>query len=352
MSQGIVPMLRSVVILGVLCLLTVATGEALAAGPAGSWLGTMRSTDGSEFEVRVELDGSGTSWSGTIVEAQRDTLPLENVHITSTRISFTFRPGGGAVPAHFTGGYIAGDDRITGTFSMRGSSRFIKLERVEGEDRMGAGALEQAEAMPDRHAHKFGITPRIAYWPAVHAVTDETYTLNNLTTSEWNWDLTLRYHPMDSFNIFVRYYHGGQGMTDDPARLAPIADTGITGNSYLKLDGYEFGVMGYLGKKMMSESRFNPYLTAAVGQVDWELTKEGRGSEVVVLDRYELKGKDMSFTFGLGTEYQFSSAIALEVEWLWRFFATEDEAKWPDTENDWKDTMAWSLAAGVTIGFW
>ncbi|RKZ10233.1 hypothetical protein DRQ50_14570 [bacterium] len=110
--------------------------------------------------------------------------------------------------------------------------------------------------------------------------------------------------------------------------------------------------MGYLGKKMMSESRFNPYLTAAVGQVDWELTKEGRGSEVVVLDRYELKGKDMSFTFGLGTEYQFSPAIALEVEWLWRFFATEDETKWPDTENDWKDTMAWSLAAGATIGFW
>ena len=352
MSQGTVPMLRYAVIMGLAFLLTAGAGEALAAGPAGNWLGTMRSADGGEFEVRVYLDGSGTSWSGTMIEAQQDTLPLENLKITSTRISFTFRPGGGAVPAHFTGGYIAGDDRITGTFSMRGNSRFIKLERIPGDDPSAAAALEQAEPVRARHPHRFGVTPRIAYWPAVHAVTDEVYTLNNLTTSELNFDITLRYNMMDSFNIFARYYRGGQGITDDAGRLKPFTDLGVSGNSYMTLDGYEFGVMGYLGKKIMSESRFNPYLTATAGRVSWELNQEGRGSEVVKLDGYELKSTDWAFAFGLGTEYELSSSVALEFEWLWRFFSTKDEAKWPDTDSTWKDTMAWSLALGVTISFW
>jgi hypothetical protein len=343
-------MLRSVVILGLAVLLTA--GTAHAAGPAGNWLGTMRGPDGAEFSVRVNLDGSGSSWTGTLVEAERDTLPLENLRITATRIAFTFRPGGGGVPAHFTGGYIAGDDRITGTFSMRGNSRFVKFDRAPGEDpTAAAAALEAAAPVRSRHPYRFGVTPRLSYWPAIHAVRDEVYTLNNLTTSQLNFDVALRYYVLDSFNVFVRYYRGGQGISDDPNKLAPFEPFGVNGSSTMTLDGYEFGVMGFLGKKIMSESRFNPYLTGTIGRVDWAVLEGDRGSAVIQLDRYALEGKDWSAAFGLGTEYELSSRVALEVEWLWRFFMTKDEVKWPDTDAVWKDTMAWSLSLGATVGF-
>ena len=37
--------------------------------------------------------------------------------------------------------------------------------------------------------------------------------------------------------VFVRGYRGGQGMTDEEARLAPFADAGLTADAYLKLEG-------------------------------------------------------------------------------------------------------------------
>jgi opacity protein-like surface antigen len=353
MSQGIVPMLRSVLTVGVAVLLLTAAGEAIAAGPSGTWSGNMRSADGGEFSVEVILDGSRTSWSGTISDPEMGEVPLENLRVTATRISFTYRPEGGAIPAHFTGGYIAGDDRITGTFSLRGNSRFVKFDRVAGKDELGAAAALEPEApLRARHPHRFGLTARAAYWAALHLVKDEVYNLNNLTTSEINFDLSLRYYVLDSFNIFLRGFRGGQGITDDPGRLAPFTSLGVSGNSYLKLDGLEFGVMGYLGGKMMRESRFNPYLTGAMGRTSWALHEEGRGSTVVVLDRDPLEGKDWSFALGLGTEFDLGQTVKLEFEWLWRYFLTKDEAKWPNSDKFWNNTHAWSLALGLTVGFW
>ena len=352
MSPGIVPMLRSVLVVGLALIIAGAATEALAVGPSGTWTGKMRGPTGEEFEVELKIDGSGTSWHGTISDPEEGEVPLENLRVTATRLSFTFRPEGGAIPAHFTGGYIAGDDRITGTFSMRGNSRFVKFERVAGDDRSAAAVLEPQETARVRHAHKFGLTARVAYWPAIHVVKDEVYTLNDLTTSDIAFDLTLRWNAMDAFNIFVRGFRGGQGITDDPNKLAPFTDLGVSADSYLKLDGVEFGIMGFLGGKMMKESRFNPYLTAALGLTNWALTEGARGSEVVVLDRYALEGSDMSAALGLGFEYEMGRDVALEIEWLWRIFFTEDEDKWPDSDNYWSNTHAWALSFGVTVGFW
>ena len=352
MSQGIVPMLRSVLIVGLALLMAGAATEAFAAGPSGTWSGKMRGPTGEEFDVELNLDGSGTMWSGTISDPEKGEVPLENLRITATRLSFTFRPEGGAIPAHFTGGYIAGDDRITGTFSMRGNSRFVKFERVAGDTNAAAAVLEPQDSVRIRHPHKFAITARAAYWPALHVVKDDVYKLNDLTTSDVAFDLTLRWNAMDSFNIFVRGYRGGQGITDDPNKLAPFTDLGVTGDSYLKLDGVEFGIMGFLGGYTLRESRFNPYLTAAVGYTNWALTEGGRDSDVVILNRYPLEGSDLSTALGFGTEYELGRDVALEFEWLWRIFYTKDEAKWPDNETTWANTHVWSLAFGVTVGFW
>lgn len=351
MTQGIVPMLRSVLVVGLVLLLSGIASEAIAVGPSGTWSGKMRSPTGEEFEVTLTLDGSGSTWSGTISDAEKGEVPLENVRITATRLSFTFRPEGGAIPANFTGGYIAGDDRITGTFSMRGNSRFVKFERVASDDSAAAAVLEPQEAVRVRHPHKFGATARIAWWPAIHVVKDDYHKINDLTTSDIAFDLTFRWNAMDAFTLFVRGFYGGQGITDDPNKLAPFTDLGLTSNSYMAIQGAEFGVMGFLGNKMMKESRFNPYLTAAVGFCNWELTEDGRGSNLIVLDRYAMEGSDLTTAIGFGFEYEMGRDVALELEWLWRSFWTKDEDKWPDSDTYWGNTQTWSVAFGITFGF-
>lgn len=349
MSQGIRPMVRSAVF--TLCLLVAVLVPAVAAavGPAGTWQGRMRTADGGEFEVTLVLDGSGSRWTGSLTDPDSGEMPLQNLRVTATRVTFTFRPASGGVPAHFTGGYIAGDDRITGTFSVRGASRFVKFERTaEGE---GAAEAALAAALPARvrHDYKFALTARAAYWPALHLIKDETRKINDVTKGTWNFDGTLRYYVLDSFCVLVRGYQGGLNFHDD---VHGHDEIGVSGDTYLRLDGFEIGVTGYLGNIIMSESRFNPYLTGGAGRVSWELTESGRGSAPLVLDRSPLEGDDLSGFFGLGTEYEVSSKIALEFELIWRVFFTEDEKKWEDTFGTWSDTHAWSAAAGVTWGFY
>jgi len=355
MSQGIRPVVRSAAF--AICLLIVILVPTIAAamGPAGTWQGTMRTPSGGDFQVTLVLDGSGSRWNGTLTDPDSGEMTLLDLRVTATRVTFTFRPVGGGVPAHFTGGYIAGDDRITGTFSVRGASRFVRFERL-AEGRGEADALAQALPARVRHPYKFAVTARAAYWPAVHMVKDETYKINDFTKGELNFDASLRYYVLDGFCLLARGYRAGLGFDKDVAKDEDVPKdfdaVGLSGDSHFRLDGYEFGLMGFLGNVMMSESRFNPYLTAGAGQVSWEVTESGRGSSTLVLERSPLEGTDWAVFFGLGTEYELSSSFALEFEWLWRVFFTEDEKQWPDTDGTFSDTHAWSLALGLTWGFY
>ena len=149
-----------------------------------------------------------------------------------------------------------------------------------------------------------------------------------------------------------RYYRGSQNTTSDQTKLDQYNNIGLVSQSTWKLDGFEFGIMGYLGSVMMRNSKFNPYLTAAAGMVDWELTEGARGTDTIILNEEPLKGNDVSISAGLGTEYQLSKRFCLELEWLWRYFMTEDTEKWPDSDNTWSNTHAWAVSFGVTYGFW
>ncbi|MCP4574419.1 MAG: hypothetical protein GY838_18880 [bacterium] len=349
MSQGIRPMVRCAVLATCLLAVILVPATAAAVGPAGTWQGKMLTPDGGEFDITLVLDGSGSRWSGNLTEPDSGAMPLQNLRVTATRVTFTFRPASGGVPAHFTGGYIAGDDRITGTFSVRGGSRFVKFDRVadgEGE------AMSLAQPLPTRvrHPYKFALTGRAAFWPAVHTVKDEAYKINDHTKSAWNFDAALRYFVLDGFCVLVRGYRGGLGFDEDVVKDHTL--TGLSGDSYFRLDGWEFGLTGYLGNIMMSESKFNPYVSGGGGQVDWALTESGRGSESVVLERTALEGTDWAAYFAIGTEYEISSSLALEFEWAWRTFMTSDEMAWPDTDTTFSDTSAWSLGMGLTWGFY
>ncbi len=324
----------------------------VGSGPAGIWFGRVRSPDGEETQVTLTIDNESGDYVITLEDPFVDTVRGENVKVNDTMISFTFRPTGADYPSHFTGTYIAADDRVSGSFSQRGASRFVKFRRDPSTVILGLTKDgEIIEPQRVRHLHRFAVTGRLSYWAAMHMVKDETYTINNLTTSKLNFDGALRWHARDAFAIYARYYKGNQGFTDDAAKLAPFEAYGLTSDSNLKLDGWEFGLTGYFGNIFSEDSRFNPYMTAAVGKVSWEVTTGDRGTDLVSIDDDPLKGKDLSAGFGFGTEYELSTTFNLEFEWMWRYFATADETIWVNTDEQWNNTNTWALSFGLTYLF-
>jgi hypothetical protein len=323
----------------------------VGSGPAGVWIGAVRAPDGEDSQVTLTLDKVGTEWAASIEDPFVEVVRGENVKVTDSMISFTFRPDGAPFPSHFSGTYIAADDRVTGSFSQRGTSRFVKFRRDPDTVTLGMGPDGQPILPPRvRHPYKFAVAGRLSYWASLHVVKDEVYNLNTLTESALNYDATVKYFLLDSFSLFLRGFRGGQGITSDAARLAPYEEIGLSGDSYLKLDGFEFGMTGYLGNIMAKNSRFNPFLTGAVGYASWELTASGRGSEILSLDDNEFSGSDLCVAFGLGTEYELNDKMSLEFEWLWRYFMTEDETKWAPVDDTWSNTHAWSLSFGLAYG--
>ena len=353
MSQGIHPrVLSAFVLLGLLAVLVIPVSALAGTNPAGEWTGKMRTPDGEEVAILLKLDQQGPDWTGTLESDAIGETTITGLKVTDTRISFTFKPEGAPYPAHFSGSYIAGDDRITGSFSLRGNSRYVKFQRVPGSEVVVLAPGEEIiEPARIRHDYHFAITGRASYWADVHVVKDENYNMNNLTVGDWSFDGTFRWYAMDGFNIFVRGYRGSQKTTSDQSRLERYNEIGMVSESTWKLDGYEIGIMGFLGNIMMRNSRFNPYLTAAYGIVNWELTEGARGTDVIELDQQPFKGEDPAVAVGFGTEYEISKHFALEFEWLWRYFMTGDEDKWPDPDNTFSNTHAWSLSAGLTFGF-
>lgn len=355
MTQGILPRVWAAILLLTLAgTLLIATVASAASSPAGVWTGTIKSAQGEEWEITLTLDKSGEDWSGTISDQLLGELQLKNVKVTDTRISFTFRPDNAPFQSNFSGSYIAADDRVTGSFSMRGASRFVKFRRAPGSQLPAVGTTTSEgiqEPARIRHNYKFAVTGRISNWATLHVVKDEVPTINTLTTSAGGMDGTLRYNVLDGFSIFLRGFRGGQNFAQSEEVLAQIDQVSLSSETYLKLDGFELGVMGYLGNLLMRNSKFNPYLTATVGQVSWALSGNGRGSDALVLERQPLQGDDLCAAGGIGTEYQISEKICLEAEWLWRYFMTKDTDFWPDVDNTWTNTHAWSLSLGVTYGF-
>jgi hypothetical protein len=353
MSRGTHPTILSAFFLCVILVLAWAPAAPAGTNPAGKWVGEVRTPDGDKAEIFLTLDQQGGDWQGTLEDPMLGGVtPLMSLNVTSTVVRFAFKPENAPFPMHFTGSYIAADDRLNGTFSLHGNSRFVKFRRVPGSEAVALPpGVEPPEPARIRHDYNFAVTGRLGWWASLHVVKDEAYKINSITKADMAFDAAAKWFVLDGFNVFVRAYRGGQGFTDEPLRLEPFEDIGLTSDSYLKLDGFEFGGMGYLGNVLMRNSNFNPYRSAGFGRTSWELTADGRGSEVLVLDQEPLQGTDWSLFFGLGTEYALNERMALEFEVLWRYFMTQDDTLWLDTDNQWSNTHAWGLSGGLTFGF-
>ncbi len=324
----------------------------VGSGPEGIWHGRVRAPDGEETQVILTLDNETSDYVITLEDPFVGSVTGQDIKVTDTLISFTFRPPGSDYPSHFTGTYVAADDRVSGSFSQRGVSRFVKFKRDPATIMLGTTADGQIiEPARKRHQHKFGVTGRLSYWPALHMVKDETYNLNSITTGQLNFDLGARYHLMDAFAVYVRAFRGGLSFSDDEVKLSPFAGYGLTSESTMKLDGWEFGFTGYMGNIFNEDSHFNPFMTASMGKTNWEVNSSGRGSDVIVIDEDPLKGKDWAFGIGFGTEYELTNNINLEIEWMWRYFKTQDDTVWVNTDEVWSNTNAWALSFGATYMF-
>lgn len=367
MSRGINPRVWSVsLILVLVCLLgapmdlfaqedasPAARKYRAGSGPAGSWIGQVRDAEGEKFEIRLQLDKDGDDWQGVLDDPFQGQLAAGRLSVSQNRIGFTFRSPGAPFPSHFSGIYIAGDDRISGTVSQRGSSVLIKFKRdpqsieIDMTDAMGEPIVPKRV----RHPYRFAVTGRAALWPALHVVKAETYNINTLTSQSASFDGTLKFFVLDEFNVFLRAFRSGQNFTDDQ-KIAAFQDIGLTSDSTLLLDGVEVGVQGFLGNIIIPDSRFNPYLTGAIGESPWELTRGARGSEIIQILDMPVEGTDWVVSAGLGTEFELHSNFQLEFEFVWRYFMTQDEMVWEDPDNFWSNTHVWSLSAGLTWGIW
>lgn len=323
---------------------------------AGTWRALMKTPQG-DIEILMTLEHAEGAWSGTISDptgSGRDLTP-DALSVDGNTVSFNFRPEGTPFPASFFGNYMPDDDIIRGTFSIAGrSSPLTRFERTsELPEGLRPAAGEEEPRGRQRHFTAFGVALRVNYWQPIHLVEDEVRTMNDLTTGKLNFDGGLRWYLMDGLAIFGRYFRGGQGFDTAEIDLAPFADIGLGKESYLKLDGYEFGFNAYAGNALFPESRFNPYLTVAAGRTDWELTTGARGSEAVVIGEKALQDEDWHVGAGLGTEYEVSRRFAVELEWFWRFIMTKDKDQWPDTvkREYWTNTHLWNLSLGLVVNF-
>ena len=162
MSQGIHPRVRSAVVMLVLggTLLVPLTAVA-GTTPAGQWVGEVKTPEGDKVAIHLNLDQGSGVWTGTLEDPTIGETTVSNLKVTNTAISFTFKPANAPFPMNFSGSYIAADDRMSGSFSLHGTSRYVKFKRVPGSEVVAIAAGEEArEPARIRHDYKFGITAR------------------------------------------------------------------------------------------------------------------------------------------------------------------------------------------------
>lgn len=320
---------------------------------AGEWVAKQKIDDG-EVEIRLLLERTGEVWTGTITDPTGSgaELPLSALRVGGESVSFNYQPESIPYPASFYGNYDPQDDFLLGTFSVGGRSLpMSKFERLGGPGGAELGVEEEKKPRVQKHFYNFAVSGRLSYWVPIRVIEDDHRNINDVTSAKLNWDVGVRWYALDALALFGRYLHGGLGFDSEESWVDEFAYLGLSTDSYLKLDGWEFGLNAYVGPALLPNSRFNPYFTGSLGRTSWEVNESGRGSDLIAIEDVPLEGTSTAFGLGLGTEYALNRRLALELEWTWRFVLSKDTAKWPNDDLEWTNTSLWALSFGALYAF-
>ncbi len=330
---------------------------------SGSWA-VHPSEEDKARTLRLEIGRNAKNeWAGSITDTGTDELtPLRDINLGENTLSFNFRPEGAPFLASFWGRYLPEDDSLKGSLSIGGRSQPLTFERIGAAP--GTTANEFADTRPPKprkHLSHFAAAARVGYWHPIYVLKEKVRNINDITSSKTAFDGGVRWYVQDTIAFQARVFRGGLGFNTNDFNLSlfdPVdgpQGTGIapriTKDSYLKLDGWEFTINGYVGPSLFPDSRYNPYIIGLLGRTSWELDENGRGSKIITIFDEPVEGKDWHFGAGLGTEYAINERFGLEGEWTWVYTLTQDTQRWTNNTMQWTNTHAFRFSLGAILWF-
>ena len=330
----------------------------------GAWAARPDKDDKERF-IQIEIQPDGDNYRGTLTDTGTDaTVALRDLFVNDDEnsLSFNFRFEGAPFMSSFWGRYNEERDRLQGSMSIGGRSQRMVFERTSpGPDSITDEFATDKKPLAQKHFHKFAVVAHGSLWNPLYVLKEKERNINDITTSTYAFDVGVRYHLLDYVAVQARYVHGGVGFDTNETNLGlfdPVdgaqgsgINRALNTDSYMKMDGYEFSVVGYLGQSLFPQSRFNPYIMGIAGMTDWAVTEGERGTEPIAIFEEPLEGSDYTFGLGLGTEYAVSNRFGLEFEWNWAYTLTEDEELWSDVKTQWSNQHVYRFSVGGIFWF-
>lgn len=320
--------------------------------------------------IILEVLPDADQYHGTLTDTGIDqTAALRDLVINDRQqtISFNFRFPEDPFLSSFWGRYDEGSDRVRGSMSTGGRSQPFSFNRTTpGPESLQDDFALRRRPLVRKHESRFAATVRGAYWKPLYILKDQVRNINDITTSTYAFDAGVRIYLLDYLAVQGRFVRGGVGFDTSDEYLGLFDPRGEGGpqsggfqeqtgilneRSFLRLDGYEFSIVTYLGQAFMPQSRLNPYIIAVAGRTTWDLTEEGRGSDPISISEKPVQGTDWTFGGGLGTEYALSKRFGLELEWVWAYTTTEDWTVWTDITEQWTSQHVFRLSLGGIVWF-
>lgn len=235
------------------------------------------------------------------------------------------------------------------------------LDEAAGDTAIVDLGAAKATATARKHPSLLAVSVSGEHMIPLNVLKELVYDINDLKKAAFGLGLGVRAYMLDGLALSVNGRTATIDFVDD--RLTEMGaisdqldvDTPLTPAAGIKMDGISVALTAYLGKRIMPDSRFNPYVSAAFLYYDWALTDDGRDGTVLTYQGAALEGSDPGLGFGIGTEFALSRKLLLDAGLMWNYVLTGDELKFvgfesPNASQYWTNTHWWGLSVGLVLG--
>lgn len=218
-----------------------------------------------------------------------------------------------------------------------------------------------AVATARKHPSLLAISVSGEHMIPLNVLKELVYDINDLKKASFGFGVGVRAYVLDGLALSLNGRTNTIGFVDDRTEemaliSAQLDDhTPLTPDAGIKMDGVSLALTAYVGKQLMPDSRFNPYVSGAFLYYDWAVTDDGRDGTVLTYQGLPLEGSDPGVGFGIGTEYALGEKLLLDLGLMWNFVLTGDEVKYVGFESTngsqyWTNTHWWGLSLGLVLG--